>query len=143
MYLMGDGSVDHYQPKSKYPYLAYEWKNYRYTSPKINSRKGDTEDVMDPFVVETGWFVLGLPDCLVRPGEALDDKLRERIEATIEVLELNDDDRLVQERCNLLVELADGDVTMAFLDRRYPFLSMEVRRQGVEGKLSGIFLRRN
>ena len=142
MYLMGDASVDHYYPKSKYPRLAYEWTNYRYTSPRINSRKGDSEEVVDPFLVGTGWFVLGLPDCLVRAGDALDDALRQRVDTTIDVLGLNADDRLVQERCDLLMELADGNVTMAFLDKRYPFLSAEVRRQGVEEKLRQMFLRR-
>ena len=142
MYLMGEGSVDHYYPKIKYPHLAYEWTNYRYSSPRINARKGDSEEVVDPFLVGTGWFVLGLPDCLVRAGDGLDDPLRHRVNTTIDVLELNDDDRLVQERCDLLMELADGNVTMAFLDKRYPFLSAEVKRQGVEENLKQIFLRR-
>ena len=142
MYLVGDASVDHYRPKSKYPHRAYEWTNYRYTSPRINSRKGDSEEVVDPFLVETGWFVLDLPKCLVRAGDAVDDALRQRVDTTIDILELNADDRLVQERCDLLMELVDGNVTMAFLDKRYPFLSAEVRRQGVEEKLKRMFLRR-
>ncbi|MBV6524778.1 hypothetical protein HT664_08600 [Ursidibacter maritimus] len=44
----GGETVDHYLPKSKYPHLAYEWENFRYSSIKANSRKGNYLDVIDP-----------------------------------------------------------------------------------------------
>ena len=139
LYLVDTASVDHFRPKMKYPHLAYEWDNYRLARQKINSRKGDTEEVVDPFAVKSGWFVLDLPSCLIRPGDGLDKETKKCISATINILRLNDDDSLVQERCNLLVYLAQGDITMNFLDRHYPFLAVEVRRQGIEKRLSQIF----
>lgn len=45
----GAATVDHFIPKSIAPQFAYEWKNYRLASSKMNSRKGDYQDVLDPF----------------------------------------------------------------------------------------------
>lgn len=139
--LLDAGSVDHFLPKTKYPYLAYEWDNYRLARQKINVRKGNTEEIVDPFTVHIGWFVLDLPSCLIRPGDGLGQELRKKVNSTINILQLNADDRLVQERCDFLVNLADGDITMNFLAQRYPFLSIEVERQGVENSLKVIFAR--
>ncbi len=141
MYLVDGGAVDHFLPKAKYPRLAYEWTNYRLARQKVNGHKGNTEGVVDPFDVEVGWFVLRVPSCLICPGDELSGDLRRRVKTTINVLRLNADDLLVQERCNLLVELADGNVTMEFLDRWYPFLSTEVRRQDIEDDLRVVFSR--
>lgn len=139
--LVEGGTIDHFLPKTLCPQLAYEWENYRLTRQKINQRKGDNLDVMDPFRVKPGWFVLDLPSCLVRPGDGLNNVLRRRINSTINILQLNDDDSMVQERCDLLVDLADGKVTIEFIDKWYPFLSSEVRRQQIESDLRVIFSR--
>jgi len=141
MYLVEGGTVDHFLPKTSHPHLAYEWDNYRLARQKINNRKGNTEEVVDPFEVEPGWFVLHMPSCLVGAGSGLGHGVRRRVNATINILQLNADDLLVQERCDLLINFADGNVTMNFLDRWYPFLSSEVRRQDVEGDLPVIFCR--
>ena len=141
MYLVDGGTIDHFLPKSACPRMAYEWSNYRLARQKVNVRKGKTVEVVDPFEVGTGWFVLDFPSCLIRPGREVSAILRKRINATINILQLNADDFLVQERCNLLVDLADGNVTMQFLDRWYPFLASEVKRQDLEGDLGIIFAR--
>ena len=138
-HLVDTGSIDHFLPKTKYCHLAYEWDNYRLARQKINTWKGDSEKILDPFDVKIGWFVLDLPSCLVRPGNDLNPQLKMKVNSTIEVLKLNADDNLVQERCDWLVHLARGEVTMQFLDRRYPFLSSEVRRQGKEHVLKTVF----
>ena len=139
--LVDSGSIDHFKPKSKYPHLAYEWKNFRLARQTINSRKKDSEDVLDPFAIRLGWFVLDMPSCLIKPGHGISRNVEVAVNTTINVLQLNRDDRLVQERCNLLVDLADGNVTLKFLDRHFPFLSSEVRRQGVSTSLKLIFSR--
>lgn len=141
MRLAEGGTIDHFLPKSHRPDLAYEWSNYRLARQIMNARKGETMDVVDPFQVESGWFVLDIPSCLIRSGIGLDVALRRKVNATINILQLNDDDRMVQERCDWLVDLADGKVTLEFLDKWYPFLSSEVRRQSIEDDLRVIFLR--
>ena len=140
-YLVYTGSIDHFRPKSKYPHLAYEWDNYRFCRQVMNTRKGDSEDVMDPFRIQDGWFTLDMPSCLVRPEPALSWPTRKRVNMTINTLGLNSDDRLVGERCQWLVDLADGEITLQYVERHYPFLAREVERQQVYSSLKQIFAR--
>ena len=139
--LVQTGSVDHFRPKSKYPYLAYEWDNYRLARQAINARKGDSEDVIDPFIVCEGWFILDMPSCLIKPGQGIAKEIRKAVNATINILGLNSDERLVDERCRLLVNLADGNITLQYLEGHCPFIAAEVRRQKVYDSLKEIFSR--
>ena len=131
-------SVDHYLPKVRYPDLAYEWSNYRLARPKVNSRKSDSEEVLDPFNVRSGWFVLDCPSCLIFAGANLEERTSRQVCSTIKVLKLNSDD-LVDERCDWLVDLAKGDVSFAHLKKHYPFLAYEIRRQRIENQLRTLF----
>ena len=139
--LVDTASVDHFKPKSKYPLLAYEWDNFRLARQKINSRKGESEDVLDPFEVQEGWFNLDLPSCLIKPGEHMGRNIENAVKTTIKVLGLNSDDRLVEERHRLLMSLADRQITLEYLDGHYPFLSAEIRRQHAYDSLQHIFSR--
>lgn len=129
MYLPEQGSVDHFRPKTAFPNLAYEWNNFRLASGRVNSSKGHNNDILDPFVVEDEWFQMDIPACLMRANPALDKPLRVRVSTTINTLRLNQDDNYVQERCNILIEYAKEEITLGFLERRYPFLAKEVARQ--------------
>lgn len=143
MYIMlPDSSVDHFLPKSSHPGLAYEWKNYRLSAPRVNLYKGDSIELIDPVGMTDKLFNLDFPSCLVIPAQGLGDALRARVDRTIEKLKLNLDDTFVQERCDMMVEYARGDVTLEFLSRRYPFLALEVKRQGLEGNVINIFKNR-
>lgn len=142
MYVMPPGSVDHFLPKMQFPELAYEWQNYRLSSQRLNQHKGDSVSVIDPFAVREGWFIIDFPSCLVKAGHGVSAAVTTQIDKTIEVLKLNDDDTLVQERCDIMLEYADGNVTIDFLTRRYPFLAQEIIRQGVQDNIKSIFRRR-
>lgn len=131
MYLPQQGSVDHFHPKTTHPYLAYEWSNFRLASGRVNNSKGNTTGILDPFSIEDGWFVMVIPACLLKPNPELEGDLRGQINMTINSLRLNQDDTFVQERCNILMDYARGDVSMGFLERRYPFLAKEVKRQNL------------
>ena len=139
--LVTSGSIDHFMPKSKYPKLAFEWNNYRLVRQVINNRKGDSEDVIDPFTVRDGWFTLDMPSCLIKPARDVTRDIRRAIRVTINTLRLNCDEKLVDERHRLLISLADGHITLEYLDGHYPFLSSEVRRQQVYDSLKLIFSR--
>ena len=143
MYMMPPGTVDHFFPKTQYPHHAYEWSNYRLATQKANQHKGDSTEVIDPFNVRPGWFVLDFPSCLVLPGSGLSDVVVAQIERTIKILKLNDDDVLVQERSDIMLMYADGEIEIGFLRKRYPFLALEIVRQGIEGTANQIFRRRN
>lgn len=82
------GTTDHFLPKSTRPRDAYEWSNFRLCSHRVNGYKGDSILVIDPFVVQPGWFVLDFPSCLVRPGPEVAPMLAEQINMTITVLKL-------------------------------------------------------
>lgn len=139
LYLEDSDSVDHFLPKTKYPHLAYEWDNYRLARQKVNFNKGSSEQVLDPFTIQNGWFVMDCPSCLITPGPGLDSDTKTQVENTIGVLKLNADDGLVQERCDWLVSLAKDEITLDFLRRRYPFLASEITRQGIEQDLKTVF----
>jgi len=137
------GSIDHFLPKSRRCDLAYEWSNYRLATHRVNLHKSDSLDVLDPFQIQPGWFVLDFPSCLVVPGPGLSPDLTSKIRYSIEVLKLNIDDSFVQERCDLMVEFSIGGVALPYLKRRYPFLAMEIERQNIQARVQDIFRTRN
>lgn len=132
MFLPEQGTVDHFLPKTIHPHLAYEWSNFRLASGRVNSSKGNALGIVDPFDVEDDWFYLDIPACLLKPNPALAPPLKARIALTINSLRLNGDDNYAQERCNILIEYARNDVSLGFLERRYPFLAKEVKRQALD-----------
>jgi len=133
------GTIDHFLPKSRRPDRAYEWDNLRLSLHRMNVYKGDRTDLIDPCSVSPGWFVLDMPSCLVRAGDGLTPKQKQSVETTIEALRLNNDDSLVQDRCDIMLMFAQGDVQLPFLQKRYPFLAAEVLRQGIQLTANTIF----
>jgi hypothetical protein len=140
IYLPDQGSVDHFLPKTSHPNLAYEWDNYRLASGRVNSQKANQINILDPFQIQNDWFFMDIPACLLRANPALEKPLRAQISGTINSLRLNDDDNYVQERCNILMDFARGDISGDFLQRRYPFLAKEVARQQLsQDQLKSLF----
>ncbi|MBZ4419763.1 hypothetical protein [Myxococcus sp. RHSTA-1-4] len=126
----GGVSVDHMLPKSKRRELAYEWRNYRLACVRMNARKNDLEDVLDPFEVRDGWFALELSTLEVIPGDGLPEELRQRVQATIDRLDLNDNE-FVRARTAYYDDFRNQDVSFRFLQKRFPFLARELVRQGL------------
>jgi hypothetical protein len=126
----GARSVDHLLPKSKRRELAYEWSNYRLACVRMNSRKNDLEDVLDPFEVQDGWFALELSTLQVIPGEGLPANLRQRVQETIDRLDLNDDE-FIQARMAHYDVFQRGEVKFSHLRKHCPFLAQELLRQGI------------
>jgi hypothetical protein len=126
----GARSVDHFLPKSRRRELAYEWSNYRLACGRMNARKNDLEDVLDPFEVQDGWFALELSTLQVIPGEGLSEELRARVQGTIDRLDLNGGE-FTQQREEYFTLLQEGSVDLRFIVRHCPFLAKELLRQGV------------
>ena len=124
-----DSSVDHFVPRSLAPYLAYEWANFRLSRARLNNKKGNHTDVLDPFTLPGRWFTLNFTTFLVSPNTALPKRARMRVQETIDRLELNADDDYVQERANVVREYCLGGWTLATLDRFWPFIAREMREQ--------------
>lgn len=140
MYLPEQGSVDHFFPKTTYPHLAYEWSNFRLASGRVNSAKGHNTNILDPFTIEDDWFQMDIPTCLIRANPTLEKRVRSQVSETINSLRLNQDDNYVQDRCDILIDYARGDISLAFVRRRYPFLAKEVERQQLgQNELKALF----
>lgn len=86
-------------------------------------------EVLDPFDVEPGWFVLDTTFFRVAAGRGLDRDIHERVGATIHRLRLND-----QQCCDARSEFAhsywNGEITVDYLARHAPFVERELRRLG-------------
>jgi hypothetical protein len=123
-------SVDHFLPKSKAPHLAFEWNNYRLTTQKANNNKADYI-IVDPFDVQSGWFALEIPSCLIVAGDNLAYETYIQVEFTIEKLKLNSDEGYVERRYETILDYIKGDVSFPFLQRRFPFIASELKRKNL------------
>jgi hypothetical protein len=128
----GADTVEHFRPKSKYPQEAYEWRNYRLVCQLLNSRKKDDEDILDPFQVQTGSFIIEFPSLLVKPASGLSRHLNDRVLKTRDVLGLNDDDTCMMMRQQFVTDYCLGEITFAHLEKRAPFLALQMKQQGLD-----------
>lgn len=85
----GAATVDHFVPKAESVTDAYEWENLRLAASRVNALK-DRHRVLDPFVVQPGWFTLNIATFEVQPGSSLDPAMRDQVKATISRLGLNE-----------------------------------------------------
>lgn len=132
------GTVDHFVAKERDRTLAYEWTNYRFASTAMNSHKHTHDDVIDPFTIEDGWFVLDFGTFELSPEPSLSEALKAQIRATISRLKLNDPvycevrqayhDRYF----GLMTDPADGATPWpwAYVALHAPYVAAELRRQG-------------
>ncbi len=127
-----DGTVDHFVPKSVVPVQAYEWVNFRLCRRRLNERKGNNRDVLDPFTIAPGWFGLDFRTFRLIPNQVLSSMDSAYVVATIDRLQLNDDNDYVNERIGAIREYCLGRATISQLDKWYPFLAAEMRVQGFD-----------
>jgi len=127
-----DNSVDHFIPKSAEPSQAYEWSNFRLCRSRLNMRKDIHRDVLDPFTLNPGWFNLDFRTFLLVPNPTLTALDRKRVEATIDRLQLNDDNDYVNERIGAVRQYCLGKATLPLLLNRYPFIAVEMRAQNFD-----------
>jgi hypothetical protein len=128
--ITGAGSVDHFVAKSSLPSMAYEWNNYRLACLRMNSRKREFEDVLDPFAVVDGWFHLELVSGRVFANRRLTPDRIASIDATIERLGL-DDFGCREMRARHYEDYCRGLYPREYLRQRSPFVWMEANRQGL------------
>lgn len=126
---VGSPTVDHFKSKVKHPLLAYEWSNYRLSSKTANERKGDAEDVLDPFNIGQNWFLLVFPGLEIIPNRELDDTTQQQVKRTIERLKLNDQKRL-KSRAGWVERYCKG-CPFELFRKDAPFIAHELERQGL------------
>jgi hypothetical protein len=138
-YDTGADTVEHFRPKDVYPSEAYEWNNYRLVCATLNGRKGTHEDVLDPFLIEDGWFVLDFPSMLVKPRASLASAERKRVQATIARLGLNDEGTCLKSRVKWLRDYCLNGITLDYLRRHAPFIVAELERQSLVATIRDVF----
>lgn len=134
---VGSDTVEHFLPKSIYPAEAYEWNNYRLVCARLNGRKGNHQDVVDPFLMPANMFQLDFPSLLIQPNPVLSDPDLALALSTRKRLKLNEE-RCVRSRTKYVVELRDHEITMGYLRRHAPFIHAEIQRQGIADQLDVI-----
>ena len=126
----GSRSVEHFKPKRLYPHLAYEWSNFRLVCGMMNGRKGDYEDVLDPFEIPNHTFDMNPLSGEVLIHRHCPARLRQKAETTRIRLKLNEGECL-RARQEHLKKLFDGDWSLAEARRQSPFVVGCLERQGL------------
>lgn len=124
----GGVSVDHYVPKSRRVDLAYEWSNYRLACSTINSRKGDFEDVLDPFNISPETFHLELVTGRIYPTPSLSAPEMKNAQYTIDRLKLDDSGNR-ELRARWYQKYCEDCISECYLRRHSPFVWFEAHRQ--------------
>ena len=84
---IADGAVDHFLSKEFHRDRAYDWNNYRYISPSVNSSKSTLDDkVLDPFEIQPGWFEVQLPSMLLIRTSLVPSALQAKADFTLKRL---------------------------------------------------------
>lgn len=123
----GAGSVDHFAPKSQKWDKVYEWSNYRLCCSRLNSRKNDYGDVVDPFDVKNGWFELELLGFEISPGPTVrGTPLEQAVQDTIDRLGLND---FRGDREEDAERYWSNGYSLEILKKESPFVAYELWRQ--------------
>lgn len=121
--------VDHFLPKSTHPELAYEWSNFRLSSPLANRAKGN-QRVLDPFDLSPDTFRIRFLDGVVIPSPTLSTEMKNACIQTIEVLHLNRPE-LKRRRVKDFDDFVAGRVPLSWLEQESIFVAVEVKRLGI------------
>jgi hypothetical protein len=130
-YDTGADTVEHFLAKDTHPQQAYEWNNYRLVCSTLNGRKGTREDVLDPFQIQNGWFVIDFPSLLIKPAEDLGEDLTRQVRATISHLKLNHEGTCLRSRQRYIKNYCKGCVDFNFLTEEAPFIALELEQQNL------------
>ena len=124
----GSDTVEHFTPKRVNPALAYEWSNFRLVCGRLNGRKGDHQDVLDPASITASPFQIDFPSLQLKISENLNKDIIDLAESTIVRLKLNEE-RCIESRQEYVENYCNDIVSLAGLQRYAPFLYYELNRQ--------------
>ncbi|MBX3587832.1 MAG: hypothetical protein KF796_14440 [Ramlibacter sp.] len=125
-------SIDHFVPKALNPALAYEWTNFRLCRARLNNRKDQFQDVVDPYVVTTGEFQIDFTNFFIVPKATLSAQRKAEILQCLVRLELNTDDAYVNERARAIFSYAEGKLPAAKIAQYFPFIAGELISQNFD-----------
>lgn len=129
----GLATVDHFIPKSVNASMAYEWDNYRLSSHRMNSRKREYQDVLDPFEIKEQTFVIDFLTLEIKPIDSMNANMIYKADNTIKRLKLNDT-LCVESRIDWLEPFTKEKYGFDFLEEKAPLLAYEIKRQKISRK---------
>jgi hypothetical protein len=126
----GSDTVEHFLARRSHPGLAYEWGNFRFVCNRMNGRKSDYCDVVDPFQVTLGMFELDFPSLQISAGNGTAGAIKTLANSTIARLKLNEE-RTVKARLKWVIDLRDNKINGAYMEEHAPFIHSEMARLGI------------
>jgi uncharacterized protein (TIGR02646 family) len=127
----GASTVEHFLPKKIYPLQAYDWANFLLVSARLNSRKGDWLDVIDPFSMPEQCFHLNFTNGLLTVNSSLPKVTQDVAKSTIRRLHLNRDVDLIKDRLADFQDYIDDKIHISIFQRSNPFAYSEAVRQNL------------
>jgi hypothetical protein len=131
MWLAYGGTVDHFISIDEDRSKAYEWDNFRYCDGRFNSRKRCTpsHEMLDPLLVEDGWFELSLPDLQLRITDLCPEHLRGRAEFMLEKLGLRNSEPVIRSRESYWsIYQEHGEAALPIIERQAPLVARAIRK---------------
>lgn len=125
------GTVDHFVSFNENPLEAYEWRNYRYASGWINSCKSKAQGILDPLLVEEGWFRILLPSLQMVVTDRVPDHLRPIAEDTLRRLRLSNDERVMRQRREWYRMFQAKEITLEGLRTKAPLIAAAIAQAGI------------
>lgn len=124
------GTVDHYLSWKNHRHLAYEWTNFRFVSSVLNSSKRTADDtVLDPYLVQSGWFEIILPSLQMRVTDKVPAAHRAAAAFTLKRLKLGDGEKIVRWRQHYYARFQAGQLDLDGLRVFAPLVADAVERQ--------------
>jgi hypothetical protein len=144
----GTGHIDHFLSwdtcrKTNRAHLAYEWNNFRFIAPTLNSKKGTKDDqLLDPFEVQDDWFEVDIPSFVLRITSAIPAALRDKAKFTLgcEGLDLQQGRAAIRMRREWYEMHRTGELTIEGLRRNAPLVARAVEKwtQANKGALPAV-----
>lgn len=136
--LIMKGDVDHFVPIALLKERgqlnrAYEWDNFRYGEGVLNRKKWKHE-VLDPFLIEEGWFEVHLPSLQLRRTSRVPQHLRQLADFTLRQLGLRDGEVVVRYRREWFRMYQAGKLSLDGLKEVAPLIAEAVSRDLEAGK---------
>ncbi|MDP2197330.1 MAG: hypothetical protein Q8K01_01985 [Sulfurimicrobium sp.] len=123
------GTVDHFIPVDADETRAYDWDNYRFASAWINSSKQKAVTVLDPLLVQNGWFEVLLPSLQLVVTDQVPNHLRALAEETLNRLHLRDDERVLRQRRRWYRLFREGKLDLNGLRENAPLIAAAIDKQ--------------
>jgi hypothetical protein len=122
-----EATVDHFISCEEDRAQAYEWNNYRYVSQGVNSSKQATENLLDPFEVQAGWFRLLLPSLQLVLTDLVPADVRARADQTITRLKLVDGANVITRRKFWYNRVAQHGLPLPHLEQYAPLVAQAIQ----------------